>query len=419
MKFLLSKPLCAMVLCGLIAGCSSNHWKRNSGPSPVQAEQMLLSEEPIHQQWNIDHSILPQLTVPQNVRPCCAFGDMQKVKIGSMPLPFYRLNNSVDLNDIGPHKFAAGIYHYTPVSASALGHGGGENNGILYTAKGGFIDLAHVRDTADDTIGLFFEILNNLGQEHHIELPAELGPRYIEMKSFETSGLTDQEKWSIAAHLAARLAYFKAESHEIAQWHGYTSFSGWSEVVSAYSLEDLYSNMLGAKIVLHLIINNQVLSENQYNQSVSLMLNASLQALEVVAKSQTKSVLSAVDGQWWDSKQSIPNKYMVLKRHYALGDQQKPYLLTTTLLGKHNPELDNLTRFIATDLSLPSFAESFKLDDIAQLVLEISPRYAHSFNHIPKPIWSKRIVHTQFPLIAQYDEIQDRAELKQLKVPNE
>lgn len=226
MNRILFISLYTATLCTFLAGCSSDNWAIHAMPSSNQAADMLAGDLTTNQNWYLDESRYPQLTVPQNVRPCCAFGDMQKVKIGPVPVPFFRLNNVVELEEIGPHKFASGIYHYTPSSSSALGHGGSENNGILYTQKGGFIDLAHVRDTADDTMGLFFEILANLGQAHRIDLPAELGPRYIEMASFDASSLTDEQRWSVAAHLAARLAYFKAESHEIAQWHGYASFSG-------------------------------------------------------------------------------------------------------------------------------------------------------------------------------------------------
>ncbi|WP_231569086.1 DUF4056 domain-containing protein [Photobacterium gaetbulicola] len=357
--------------------------------------------------------------MPKNVRPCCAFGDMQKVKLGPVPMPFFRLNNVVELGDIGPHKFASGMYYYTPSSSSVLDHGGSENNGIVYTQEGGFIDLAHVRDTADDTIGLFFEILANLGQAHRIDLPAELGPRYIEMRAFDVSALTDKQKWSLAAHLAARLAYFKAESHEIAQWHGYTSFSGWPETISAYSLEDLYSNMLGAKIVLNLIQHRKVLSELEYNQNVSLWLNASLQELGIVEKSQAKEVLAAVDGKWWNSKEAIPSKYMLLKRHYELGDTQIPYLLTPDLLGDQFKHLAPLARTSATAISLPAHAESIELDHIATLVLEIMPRYAATFSHIPEQLWSERIVHTEFPMIARYAKQQDSKDIEALGAGNE
>ncbi|MGY0615976.1 DUF4056 domain-containing protein [Vibrio sp. FJH11] len=419
MNRLLFKPFYTIALCYFLAGCSSSNWEIHPAPSLNQAADMLAGVETSNETWFLNESSLPDLKVPQNVRPCCAFGDMQKVKFGPVPVPFFRLNNVVELEDIGPHKFASGIYHYTPSSSSALGHGGGENNGILYTQKGGFIDLAHVRDTADDTMGLFFEILDNLGQAHRIELPDELGPRYIEMSPFNTSTLTDEQRWSLAAHIAARLAYFKAESHEIAQWHGYASFSGWPETISAYSLEDLYSNMLGAKIILNLIQQHKVLSQKDYNQNVSLLLNASLLKLGIVGKSEAKLVLAAVDGKWWNSQESIPNKYMVLQRHYDLGDQQTPYLLTPDLLGEQSPSLQNLAQSAATVLSLPSSAESLDLDSIAKLVLEISPKYAQTFNHIPKHIWAERIDHTKFPVIAQYAELQDNQDLKQLGIAND
>lgn len=408
----LLRPLFVVALLALMAGCSSNTWQTHVVPSNTEVAGMLAGTQSTSHRWQLDEASYPQFTVPQNVRPCCAFGDMQKIKLGPVPVPFFRLNNVVELGDIGPHKFASGIYYYTQSSSSVLGHGGSENNGILYTQKGGFIDLAHARDTADDTIGLFFEILANLGKAHRIDLPAELGPRYIEMKAFDVSSLTDEQRWSVAAHLAARLAYFKAESHEIAQWHGYTSFSGWPETISAFSLEDLYSNMLGAKIVLNLIQQRKVLSEVEYNQNVSLWLNASLQELGIVDRSQAKEVLSAVDGKWWSSQESIPSKYMVLKRHYALGDQQTPHLLTPDLLDAQFEHLQPLTRSTAAVISLPAYAESLELDHIAKLVLEITPRYAATFSHIPAQIWSDRIDHTVFPIIAHYAEQQDSKELE-------
>ncbi|MEK2174320.1 DUF4056 domain-containing protein [Vibrio parahaemolyticus] len=416
MNRILFISLYTATLCTFLAGCSSDNWAIHAMPSSNQAADMLSGDLTTNQNWYLDESRYPQLTVPQNVRPCCAFGDMQKVKIGAVPVPFFRLSNVVELEEIGPHKFACGIYHYTPSSSSALGHGGSENNGILYTQKGGFIDLAHVRDTADDTMGLFFEILANLGQAHRIDLPAELGPRYIEMASFDASSLTDEQRWSVAAHLAARLAYFKAESHETAQWHGYASFSGWPETISAYSLEDLYSNMLGAKIVLNLIQQHKMLSEREYNQNVSLLLNASLQELGVVDKSQSKLVLAAVDGKWWNSHESIPSKFMVLQRHYDLGDVQTPHRLTPELLGKENSNLQYLAQSPAIVLTLPKSVESLELDDIAKLVLEVAPSYADTFIHVPKSIWSERIEHTQFAVIAQYAELQDGQEMRALDV---
>ncbi|OAN13370.1 hypothetical protein A3K86_16120 [Photobacterium jeanii] len=372
--------------------------------------------------WQWDEQIGASLTVPQNVRPCCAFGDMQRVKLGPIPVPFFRLNNVISPQAVGPHKFASGIYHYTSSSASASGVAGGENNGLMYTQYGGFIDLAHVRDTADDTIGLFFEVLTHLGKEHRIELPSELGPRYVNMQSFDVKGLSADQQWQLAAHLAARLAYFKAESHEIAQWHGYSSFSQWPETISAYSLEDLYSNMLGAKLSLTLIQQRKMLSESQYNQNLTLWLNASLAELGAQPKEAVKAVLAAVDGHWWDSKQSIPSKFMILKRHYQLGDHQTPYLLTADLVPttkaavNNDATLQQLANSQPTELALADSLYGLPLDELAQLVLEVDENYQPSFAHMPDSVWQQGIVHTAFQTIANYAEIEDNKVLANLEI---
>ncbi|MDG2680142.1 DUF4056 domain-containing protein, partial [Vibrio parahaemolyticus] len=135
-----------------------------------------------------------------------------------------------------------------------------------------------------------------------------------------------------------------------------------------------------------------------------------------VDKSQSKLVLAAVDGKWWNSHESIPNKYMVLQRNYDLGDIQKPHRLTPELLGKENSNLQYLAQSPAIVLTIPASVESLDLDNIAKLVLEVAPSYADTFNHIPKRIWSERIEHTQFPVIAKYAELQDGQEMKALDV---
>ncbi|WP_254462804.1 DUF4056 domain-containing protein [Photobacterium ganghwense] len=388
-----------------VQGCTTQSWNTNTLPDEQQIHAMLNGEAINQDSWQLSQHHYPQFRVPQNVRPCCAFGDMQKVNVGAVPVPFFRLDNLRAREDVGPHKFASGIYHFTPASASALNQAGGENNGLMYTRRGGFIDLAHVRDTADDTIALFFDILAHLGKAHRIELPSELGPRYIELKAFDTSALTAEQRWQIAAHVAARLAYFKAESHEIAQWHGYSSFTAWPETISAYSIEDLYSNMLGAKLVLALIQQRKILSEEDYNRNLTLWLDASLRQLDAVDKTQARMALDAVDGIWWDSQESIPSKYMVLKRHYLLGDTQRPYLAKS--------QVSEVTDFPVI-LSLPSRLYDLELDKIAVLVLEINSKYRSSFSHIPDNLWRKRITHLTFRDIAAYDEKEDQKELARL-----
>src|SRR6185369_14098810 len=66
----------------------------------------------------------------QNVRPCCAFGTDLKVKIGSMVLPGYEIENVVAADDIGQHNYDQGpLLH----GADQRGVFQSEKNGLLYT----------------------------------------------------------------------------------------------------------------------------------------------------------------------------------------------------------------------------------------------------------------------------------------------
>ncbi|CAA0097030.1 Uncharacterised protein [BD1-7 clade bacterium] len=413
-----TRLICALLLPILIAGCATPTWHGHPRPTAHAVELALSNSDAKAQMWDLDVNSLPEFDVPQKVRPCCAFGNEQKVEIGFVPIPLFRLGNSVSFSEIGPHRFDAGSFPNTVKGASANGLSGGENNGIIYTLRGGFIDLAHVRDTADDTVALFFIIIHHLGQPHIIELPSEIGPRYIQMKAFDTSGLSAKQRWYLAAELAARLAYFKAESHEIAQWHGYTSFAGWPEEVSGYSPEDLYSNMLGAKLSLALIHSKLVLNDQLYNQSMTVWLSEFIQWLEPVSKQQTNAMFSIVDGYWWDSCKPIPDKFMVLMRHFRMGDEQHPYRVSESLARSNSewPAVSELYKYMpsAHTLSLPGQLYGFQLDQLATLNIDVSQAFQQRFTHIPDVLWRSGFDQSRFGEIALWDHKEDEKQLAAL-----
>lgn len=394
-----------------LSACSSNEvWQTNVEPSSSHIISVLDDHYQTNNTLIINIEDAPIFTVPQSVRPCCAFGNIQKVSIKGLPIPLIRLNNVVDISTIGPHKFDSGIYHYTASKESPHNNYGGENNGLIYTLKGGFIDLAHVRDTADDTVALHFQIFKYLGSAHRIELPTELGDRHITLKEVNIDYLTIQDRWELSATLAARLAYFKAEGHEIAQWHGFNSFTYWPEELSAYSVEDLYSNMLGAKLSYDLIVQKKMLSERDYNRNMTLWIHQALIELEAVDSQTTSQLLELVDGHWWDSTVAIPNKFLLLKRHYIMSDVQSPHLIPDVLLENHYKEFINTDKVV---LSISKERFGLSLDDIAHLYLEIDEQYKPSFRHIPKKYWVNGIPHTQFNIISTYDKKADDAQLSE------
>lgn len=142
---------------------------------------------------------LPQ---PDGLRPCCAFGFHLKAIAFGVPVPFYRLDNVVAPDQTGQHNYNDSAFAAL-LNLSGMGN---ENNGIIYTRRGGFIDIAHVRDTADMTFWLFSRILPHLGQDLSLNLGEELARREVRLFAF-TPPSQPAERYTLAAWLAAHLAF--------------------------------------------------------------------------------------------------------------------------------------------------------------------------------------------------------------------
>lgn len=408
-KYCLSLTLVSLFL----LGCSSQDWQVRAVPNQaVIAAALDDTPDPIVL-GAFDVTGYPAVTMPQSVRPCCAFGNDQIVKLGPATIPFYRYANTVDLADIGPHAFDAGTFSYQ--KAAPDGKRGTENNGLIYTRLGGFIDLAHVRDTADNAVALFFQIYPYLGQERIIDLPPELGVRQIRLSAFDVSHLSAKQRWELAAAMAVRQAYFMAEAHEIAQWHGYRSWAPWSEEISAYSPEDLYSNMLGAKIAHALISNNLVMNKKLFNQHMSRWLHETLVWLEPVTKQQTNALFDVIDGEWWASTQPLPSKFLLLLRHYQLGDTQSPYLVPQVMVenNRHHQLLAPLYERSTEGktLTLPQSLYGVDIDQVLVQHLQVKASFKASFSHIPTYIWQRGFTHLDFAQIAEFDRQADAEQL--------
>ncbi|WWE57707.1 DUF4056 domain-containing protein [Parasalinivibrio latis] len=250
---------------------------------------------------------------PVGVRPCCAFGKDLKAQLGGVPVPFFSVGNVLDVESLGNHIYNDGSQG---VSSSLLGLGE-EHNGLIYTEKGGFIDTAHVRDTADFTYFLFNEMRHRLGTSYTIKLPAELRNRLVVLKA-RTTQLTDAEKENMAIHAAGLTAFRLAQWHEIAQWFGMESVGGFKELASAFSPEDLYSNMLGAKLAMAILAENPDASVEAFGKSMDASLKATLEKLHAVSADETSQKIASLDGKWWDSSKRLPDKWVLLHRDYHL-----------------------------------------------------------------------------------------------------
>ncbi len=399
----------------VLQSCSPVQWSETFQPSDQLIARMLGERTEPPGPWDLQLAAGEKsFPLPTDVRPCCPFGFDLKVDVGDIPVPFFRLANTTSPNKIGPHQYGAGVL--SRGKDYRTGKSDSENNGLIYTLKGGVVDLAHVRDTADNTVGLFYKIYPNLGKNHTITLPPELGERTIRLHAFPVDRLTPRERWQMSISLSAYMAFLMAAGHELAQWHGYRSFPLWSEEVSAYSVEDLHSNMLGAKIAAQLLHENLATSSMTYNQSMTVWLRRTIHYLIPLSKKGTNAVLAAVDKHWWKSAVPLPNKFMLLKRNYNLSATQPPPHVPLELL-KQSKQWDYLESIIDPDikplpLSLTTHMYGFKFDDIATFHEKIKKEFQQSFNHVPAVLWQKGINSRTLLRIPLYDRQQDDNYLK-------
>ncbi|WP_025631661.1 DUF4056 domain-containing protein [Vibrio parahaemolyticus] len=260
-----------------------------------------------------------QLKAPVGVRPCCAFGVDLKAQLGSVPVPFFSLENVLSSSEVGTHHYNDGS---ESVSGSLLGLNE-EANGIIFTEQGGFIDTAHVRDTADYTYYLFTLNQHYLGRAAHLDLPEELRVRRIRWYE-QKKQLIEKEKLERSAQAAALTAFRLAQWHEIAQWFGMVSVSGFKELASTFSSEDLYSNMLGAKLAKQVLLDNPELDQTGFSKAMDTAFKQALKDLKAQSKAVTKEKIQQLDGDWWDSSRRLPDKWVVRFRDYHMALKLTP-----------------------------------------------------------------------------------------------
>lgn len=300
-----------LLLACLLCGCVTGGLKVSS----VVPVPLLLTDNPVIPSVG-DWPVMPPLPPPDGMRTCCAFGDDLRVTLPGIPaaLPFWRLDNVVTADGTGQH-------HYNDSLFTGLA---GERNGLVLTDRGGFVDTAHVRDTADMTVYIFTHLWPRPGQVFTLTPGrAELARRRLVFRAF-TPPEDRRERRSLVAAVAARLAYQLAVWHEIAQWYGFESVPGFPEGVSAFSPEDLWSNLLGARIAESLILGGYVESREMYEAAMSTVLQQVLTQLGARSGTETRFRIRMLDGHWWDSRRFLPDERLLLKRNWDISSTRFP-----------------------------------------------------------------------------------------------
>ena len=242
-------------------------------------------------------------------------------------MPFFSIGNIIDVDELGPHTYDAGAFSVegsSQTNAFTI-----ENNGLIYTCRGGFIDTAHVRDYADWTLFWAATIARASVTGATVDLPAEGGARRVIIRPLPAELIDRYGLRRTVISMAQWLAFQLSIWHEIATAYGWATIDLYPEYVSAFSPEDLYSNLLGIKIAGGLLMqSDSAATDSLYDQNMDRWLQATLRYLQPVSAAAGKAAMYLVDGVWWDSKARLPDPRLVLRRNFDVGPEITPWLIS-------------------------------------------------------------------------------------------
>lgn len=254
------------------------------------------------------------------IRTCCSFGsDMQLFAI-----PGVKLTEITSLDKIGTH-------HYLGESS--------EENGIIYTRRGGFIDMGHLRDQIDWTAYLYIQLHENKPTGNlSLVLGHEGGEKNLHVNIPKT--LSDVD----LIRLAGKITYDLSVWHEIATWFGASTIPLLPERYSSFSIEDAYSNLLGVTIGIQALQ-----SPLPYEIAVSQIIERTLKDLDVVSnETETYLAMEAVRDIWWTRKRKLPSGKVLLQRQLQVYPCLQPWLVPGFSTENHKP----------SELMVPEFTEN-------------------------------------------------------------
>lgn len=248
-------------------------------------------------------------------RTCCALASDLPLHLGAAHVPV-AMGIVIAPGALGPHSYA-GDY------ASR------EWNGVIYTRRGGFIDTGHTREYADLTAHLAVSLAPLLARGEGV---LRLDERDGELSVQITRRVPEAELASTAARIAQRIAFQISVWVEITQFYGHTVMRGAEEHFSAFTPEDLYSNLLGAHLGA-----GAVASALPYDQAMTSLLTDALSKLEAVPSSETRRVLTALAGRWWRAHTAWPSPSIPILRSFDLGPRVRPLLAPSDVVPPAEP----------------------------------------------------------------------------------
>ena len=288
----------------------------------------------------------------------CSLHNVPRPRLGSYATATVG-TNFLDLSSLGEHQYFDGR---------------GENNGIVYTCRGGHIDIAHVRIAADYTKYHYERIKEILLQsqcEYIFKLNVDRSQFYARWTlPADWKDLPRQSRERIADETALELAsyftFMMVSWHEVLTFFGFKTMGVVSEFPSAFSWEDNYSNLLGVRLGAAAIRDGR-----DFDAAMTAHLEAELRRLGIQSAQTARQAAEAVRGQWYEGHLIV--NMLIRHTHIGLDDGTITPLLVPDVCEQTQPQtypaptLETAGRYGFT-VNLKVEPREFEKDDILNIV---------------------------------------------------
>jgi hypothetical protein len=178
-----------------------------------------------------------------------------------------------------------------------------EKNGIAYTCQGGHIDIAHARIAADNVRYIQDMAKRTIeGRRHEFSFKLKVEPstyyvhieyplKWNKLSGKERRRITDE----VSLEMGEYLTYMMTTWHEVLTWFGFKSMGIIPEQPSAFSWEDIYSNVFGTRVGAEAIRDKS----HGYNEAVTIAMRKDLEDSGVQSAHTARKASEKMRGIWY------------------------------------------------------------------------------------------------------------------------
>ncbi len=231
----------------------------------------------------------------------CSVTGGPRARLGYLPTDTFGIRFP-DPNKLGHHSYGLGIP---------------DRGGIVYTCKAGHIDIDHVRGNADNTRHIFKLLRKTLSKGKKslsFSITGEPSTNKVRLTyPQDWDQRADKEKIiaEIAFDTAPYLAFHTTIWHEILTWFGYHYALIEPEFNSAFSWEDVYSNLTGTQLAVEAMKD----PNRNFDKAMVEAIYRRLEKLDVQPRSTAIAASDKMRGKWYTGN-FVPDMKM---RNFDIG----------------------------------------------------------------------------------------------------